>query len=320
MFCSIIIPTIGRDSLTRAVRSVLEQTLTDTLFEVIVVNDSGRPLPPADWQQSNQVQILNTNQRERCVARNAGAALAKGEYLGFLDDDDWLLPDALAHFWELAQQVPDAAWLYGAIQIVDEATGACLAEVNSGLNGNCFAQIMGGAWAPIQTSLIRNRSFFEVGGYNPMIIGTEDLDLCRRIALEGDFANTQAPIACLTRGDSWHTSTDYDRAPVDVLWSRNTVLAEPQAFTRLMESADSAYWYGRIVRVYLSTIRWNWQQRQITAACSRALYTVATIFRVGQHLLSGSFWQGVKAHHVPDTLHFIVKSLEEASSTSDKSP
>jgi len=299
--------------LTRAVHSVLEQTLTEAPFEVIVVNDSGRPLPPADWQQDKRVHILNTNQRERCVARNAGAALAKGNYIGFLDDDDWLLPVALAHFWQLAQAAPEAAWLYGTIQIINEATGACLAEVNSGLNGNCFAQIMGGAWAPIQTSLIRNQTFFEVGGYNPMIIGTEDLDLCRRVAYRGDFAHTQAPIACLSRGDSWETSTNYGRAPADTLWSRNNVLAESGAFTRLLESAGTAYWYGRIVRVYLSTIRWNWQQKQLAAALSRTLFTLTAILYAGRHLLSGQFWQGVKAHHVPDSLHFIVKALEEVS-------
>ena len=311
MFCSVIIPTIGRDSLTRAVGSVLDQTLTAAPFEVIVVNDSGRPLPPANWQQSSQVRILNTNQRERCVARNSGAAMAQGAYLGFLDDDDWLLPEALAHFWQLAQQAPTATWLYGTIQIVDEATGACLAEVNSGLSGNCFAQIMGGAWAPIQASLIRSQDFFEVGGYNPMIIGTEDLDLCRRIAYQGDLANTPEAIACLTRGDSWHTSTDYGRAPTDVLWSRDTVLAEPEAFSRLMASADSAYWYGRIVRIYFSTAKWNWQQKQLMTALSRTLLAAAAVGHASHHLLSGQFWQGLRAHHVPDSLHFIVKALEE---------
>jgi glycosyltransferase involved in cell wall biosynthesis len=119
MFCSIIIPTIGRDTLARAVASVLNQTLTADSFEVIIVNDSGRPLPPAAWQQHEQVRVLTTNRHERSVARNAGAAIAKGRYLGFLDDDDWLLPDALSHFWELAQQKPTAVWLYGGIQIVD---------------------------------------------------------------------------------------------------------------------------------------------------------------------------------------------------------
>jgi hypothetical protein len=146
-----------------------------------------------------------------------------------------------------------------------------------------------------------------------MRAATEDLDLCRRIAYQGDFAHTQAPIACLSRGDSWRTSTDYGRAPADILRSRNNVLSEPGAYTRLRKSVNSPYWYGRIGRVYLSTVRWNWQQKQLTTALSRTLFTVAWMLSAGRNLLSGNFWQGVRAHHVPDSLHFIVKELEEAS-------
>jgi hypothetical protein len=154
MFCSVITPTVGRATLSRAVHSVLDQAFDRDDFEVIVVNDSGRPLPAAEWQDSPRVQVVRTNRRERSIARNTGAALARGRYLCFLDDDDWLLPGALERFWALACQNGDAAWLYGGIRVVDEA-GECLAEVNSGLSGNCFAQIVGGAWAPIQASLIR---------------------------------------------------------------------------------------------------------------------------------------------------------------------
>jgi hypothetical protein len=77
-----------------------------------------------------------------------------------LDDDDWLLPGALNTFCELASQKNESVWLYGGIRIVDES-GETLAEMNSGLQGNCFAQIMGGAWAPIQASLIRTETFFQ---------------------------------------------------------------------------------------------------------------------------------------------------------------
>src|SRR5688572_30916233 len=103
MFSSTIIPTVGRDTLARAVHSVLSQSSEKCDFEVIVVNDSGKPLPQQEWQSSTRVQVINTNRRERSVARNTGAALARGKYLHFLDDDDWLFPDALCHFWQLWQ-------------------------------------------------------------------------------------------------------------------------------------------------------------------------------------------------------------------------
>jgi glycosyltransferase involved in cell wall biosynthesis len=310
MFCSVVIPTIGRPTVSRAVRSVLEQPLTADDFEIIVVNDSGRPLPEAEWQHSEKVRVINTNRRERCVARNTGATIAKGKYLCFLDDDDWLLPNTLEHFRRLASQASDAVWLYGGIRVVDE-TGKCLAEVNSGLNGNCLAQIMGGAWAPIQASLIQTKMFFTIGGYSLSICGTEDLDLCRRIALRGNFANTPVTLACLLRGRTWRTSTDYLRAPEDTRQSREEVLSQPGAFMRMLASADSSYWHGRIFHIYLSAVLFNLRRRRLFMAMSRAIFGMVGFALAGWHVLSRSFWQAAKAHHAPNTLHFIMKGLEQ---------
>ena len=152
VFCSTIIPTINRPTLTRAVNSVLDQNFSAADFEVIVVNDSGQPLPEADWQHRAGVCIINTQRRERSVARNTGAAIAKGKYLHFLDDDDCLLPGALEVFWEL-DQVSDDVWLYGSYQTVDN-DGKIIDEFHPGLTGNIFAFLMAGESIPFQLSLI----------------------------------------------------------------------------------------------------------------------------------------------------------------------
>src|SRR5215211_5878577 len=104
-----VIPTIGRFSVKQAVESVLMQSLPGGDFEVVVVNDSGSSLLEAAWQKSERVRLVNTNKRERSVARNTGAAMARGKYLHFLDDDDWLVPDAYQHLCELSQSSP-AKW------------------------------------------------------------------------------------------------------------------------------------------------------------------------------------------------------------------
>ena len=309
VFCSVIIPTIGRNTLARAVHSVLDQAFDAAAVEVIVINDSGQPLPPEPWQRSERVRILHTQQRERSVARNTGAATAQGAYLCFLDDDDWLLPGALATFWELAQREPEAAWLYGGIQVVGSG-GQVLAERNSGLQGYCLAQIMGGAWVPIQSSLVRAAEFFAVGGYNPFIRGTEDQDLCRRIAARGALANTPLPVACLFRGDQWHTSTDYGRAAEDTRHSRDAVVAEPGALRRMLASAGSSYWHGRIAHVYLSLARWQWRRRPLTAA-SRALHGLIALLLAAPHWFRQEFWQALRADHVPGSLHFVQMVGEE---------
>jgi glycosyltransferase involved in cell wall biosynthesis len=315
MFCSVVIPTIGRSTLIRAINSVLNQTLLDDDFEVIVVNDSGQELQYEEWQDSPKVRVINTQKRERSFARNAGAAVAVGDYLNFLDDDDWLLPGAIDHLSTLACQENNAVWLYGGIQVVDES-GKILGEVNSGLNGKCFAQIMGGAWAPMQASLIKTKTFFKVGGFTPSICGTEDLDLSRRIACLGDFASTPHPVACLYRGKTWDTSTNYHRAADDTKRSRNRVLNEQGVFKRLLSSVrtsdNSNYWYGRILRVYLSTVDFNLTHRRLFAAMSRGIFSLAWVILAGWRIFSRVFWHGVKAHHVPDTLHFIMEKYERS--------
>lgn len=310
MFSSTIILTVGRPTVSRAVESMLNQSFRAADYEVIVVNYSGEPLPAFDWRRSERVRVINTIRRERSVARNSGAAIARGAYLHFLDDDDWLLPEAMGHFWALARRASDAAWLYGGIQVVDEA-GVCLAEVNSGLSGNCFAQIMGGAWAPIQASIIKAATFFEVGGYNPAVMGTEDLDLCRRVALKGDFANTPAVVACLLRGPTWATSTNYLRAPEDTLLSRDSLLDEQGSFGRMLSSVDSGYWYGRMLRVYLSTVRYNLRQRKLFTAASRGIFGLMGFILAGKFIFAQDFWQAARADHPSETLHFIMKELEQ---------
>lgn len=309
---SYIIPTIGRASLETAVKSVLEQDFFHADVEVVVANDSGNPLPKAGWQTLPSIRIIDTNKSERSFARNSGAAVAKGKYLAFLDDDDWILPDALENFWNLANQHPNAVWLYGGIRIVDENLKT-LAEINSGLNGNCFAQIMGGAWAPIQSSLIQARAFFEIGGFSPFITGTEDEDLCRRAAYHGEFANTPQVTACLFRGQTWNTSTNYLRAPEDVKYSRDLILSQPGVFQRLRVSAGSNYWHGRNLRVYLSTISWNIKRKRLFTALSRVLYSLALFALSLPRVFSRQYWSGFRAHHVPDTLHFVMEKYERAN-------
>lgn len=311
-YFSYIIPTIGRASLEVAVTSVLEQAISHADFEVIVVNDSGSPLQEVEFLSVPRVRVIDTNRCERSFARNAGAAVAEGQYLAFLDDDDWILPGALENFWQLTQSDPAADWLYGGIRVVDEQ-GKVLKEINSRLNGNCFSKIMGGAWAPIQSSLIRSSAFFEAGGYSPFICGTEDEDLCRRIAFRGTFANTPAVIACLFRGQTWTSSTNYMRAPHDTKYSRDLILSKPGAFRRLRSSAGSSYWHGRNLRIYLSTFTWNISRRNYLTALSRISLSVLAFILSINHCFKSEFWRGVRADHVPDTLHYVIKEYEQTT-------
>lgn len=300
MFCSTIIPTIGRSTLSRAVRSVLDQAFTADDFEVIVVNDSGCSLPADDWQKNDKVRIIHTNRRERCVARNAGAAIAKGRYLHFLDDDDWLLPGAFENFWELAQRANDAVWLYGSSQLVDRH-GKPLIQLHHNMNGNCFVQVVAGEWIPLQASLIDAKVFFAVGGFNPLIPGIEDIDLGRWIALYGQLRGMTELVACIGMGED-NSTTNQIQAQQYGRWAREKIFNEPGVFSRMRTSAtSSSYWHGRIVRVYFTSMIWNLQRKNTFIALSRAVFGTMGFMLAGWHIFSKSFWRAITTRHISQT-------------------
>ncbi len=299
MFCSTIIPTVGRATLARAVESVLAQSIGAGENEIIVVNDSGQPLPVAAWQQAPTVRIIETMRHERSVARNAGAALAHGHYLHFLDDDDWLLPGALKSFAMLAQQAKGAGWLYGAAQLVDRA-GRPLIQLQHNLAGNAFVQVMAGEWIPLQSSLIKASAFFAVGGFNPLLAGPEDIDLLRRIALHEDLAGTQAVVAWIGMGYT-NSTTDHARHSQRSRWAREHILNTPGVFARLRRSAADSGWSGRLVRIYLTSLLWNLQHSNGATATSRAAYAVAGLGSAGRHTFSRSFWRALRCGYASET-------------------
>jgi hypothetical protein len=43
---------------------------------------------------------------------------------------------------------------------------------------------------------------------------------------------------------------------------------------------------------------------------SRSLYGLTTLCFSVRHLLSKSFWQALRADHVPQTLHFVMQAQE----------
>lgn len=302
IFISTIIPTIGRDTLERAVQSVLSQQLQHAGFEVIVVNDSGKNLPAANWQKASNVQIINTNRRERSTARNTGAALARGRYLHFLDDDDWMLPGAFQHFCELVQQNP-LAMLYGGYRFVNP-DGGVIEECHPNESGNCLIRFMSGEWQPLQASLFDSKIFHLLGGFTSLEIlrgGDEDVDLTRRVSLEHDIAGTRN-LTSIIRLDREQSTTNYSNLQEQSRQSRELVLNMPHAFARLQHSAQSragysGYWYGRLVWIYLGSILWNIQQANIFIASSRLAYFITSLLVSFRFWHSLKFWRGATRPH-----------------------
>jgi glycosyltransferase involved in cell wall biosynthesis len=313
MFISTVIPTIGRETLARAVNSVLEQELDHAECEVIVVNDSGKELPIEDWQRSPKVTILSTNRRNRSIARNTGAAVANGRYLHFLDDDDYMLPSAFGSFWEAAN-VSSAAWLHGAFRLVDNS-GITIVDVFPEEANNCFINLLSWEWLPLQASIIETNSFFMVGGFamlESLMGGFEDIDLSRQIARYYDFINIRNLVACIRAGDL-DSTTNYKDIFIQNRISREKVLSVNGSFDRLLSSAQNnktrnAYWHGKIAYYYLISAVQNFIKIRIFTALSRCVFFFVSIVLSGKFFYTSLFWQSMLKPHIPRVRYLVEAS------------
>lgn len=88
-FFSIIIPTHnGADRIGKALESCTVQSFRD--FEIIVVCDCCTD-NTAHIAQNYGARVVSVRERRDGLARNAGLDIAQGEWILFLDDDDWWL-------------------------------------------------------------------------------------------------------------------------------------------------------------------------------------------------------------------------------------
>lgn len=133
---SIITPTYNRANLlTRAVESALKQSYTN--WEMIIVNDS------PDDERYNSFEKNNSDQRIIYLKndQNAGVNFSRNRALDnvsknsdwviFLDDDDYLTPDALATFCDLIQGHPDKKWFVTNLRLVNGKTATSFPKSNT---------------------------------------------------------------------------------------------------------------------------------------------------------------------------------------------
>lgn len=112
---SIITPTYKRaDKLIRAVNSLRNQTFGD--WEMIIVNDSPADTGYGEFEQTIADPRIRyfKNEKNEGVNYSRNKALAEvsihSDWIIFLDDDDYLAPDALETFHELIRTCGDVSW------------------------------------------------------------------------------------------------------------------------------------------------------------------------------------------------------------------
>lgn len=110
---SVIVPVYKVEAyLDRCVESILAQTYTD--FELILVNDGSPDNCPAmcdAWTaKDSRITVIHQANGGLSAARNAGIAMAQGDYLCFVDSDDVIRADTLSLLMEyLSREGADVA-------------------------------------------------------------------------------------------------------------------------------------------------------------------------------------------------------------------
>jgi len=107
---SVVVPVYNvAPYLRQCMDSIVGQTLKE--LEIICVDDGSTDKSPAILQEyterDNRIQIIRQENAGPGVARNIGMEQASGEYLIFLDSDDWFEPDFLEQM-VLRAQATDA--------------------------------------------------------------------------------------------------------------------------------------------------------------------------------------------------------------------
>ena len=104
---SIIIPVYNSEKfLNKCLESIVNQTLKD--IEIICINDGSTDnslsILNSFAQKDSRVIVINQDNQGQSCARNAGLAIAKGEYIGFVDSDDWIDLDFYEKLYKAAKK------------------------------------------------------------------------------------------------------------------------------------------------------------------------------------------------------------------------
>lgn len=183
---SVIIPAYDCEKyIVRAVESAIYQTYKD--WEIIVVDDGSTDSTSKILESYRDlIHYVYQENQGAAKARNKACELAKGEFLAFLDGDDFFLPEKLEKQIACFDADPSLGMVQNGWLMVDE-------------NGKDISPVMPWQLAPqldlenfvtyknVRPSamMLRREWWQRLGGFDPRFPPTEDLDFALRLALKG---------------------------------------------------------------------------------------------------------------------------------------
>lgn len=181
---SVVIPLYNKEQeVARAIRSVVEQRHAP--FEVIVVDDGStdRSAAVAEEFVSDSVRLIRQSNAGVSAARNRGTEAATGDYIAFLDADDWWEPGFLEEIAALIGEFPGCGIYSTAFRIVRDGRFYPSSQPDRrGIVTDYFEQAMTRYICLPSTSCLPRHLLIETGGFPLGMKLGEDLYLWTKIA------------------------------------------------------------------------------------------------------------------------------------------
>ena len=206
---SVICRTIIRPELQQALQSVADQSYPD--IELVLVDALGAGIP--DYENlypGENVKLVSLGKSlRRSRAANVGMTKATGDYLMFLDDDDWIDREHIANLVTLLDRQSEACAAYSATRKVD-ASGQPLDYVF----GQEFsaAQLKRGNYIPIHSMLFEASLFRDGCKFDENLEIYEDWDFWLQVSQHSSFLHSDRVTAFYREGGESETAVNIEQA------------------------------------------------------------------------------------------------------------
>ena len=190
---SVVLSINNRDAyLAKAIDSVLNQTMQD--FELIIVNDGSSnaeclKIIHRYETLDKRIRIIHQENQGLSIARNKGIAVARGQYVALMDDDDISEPQRLERQMAFLDKHPNFDAVKPLMTFI-ACNGRTLKKEqppNIGKESAPYAEIGSDHKACLPSvyiygsSIMARTGVLKTTGYNPLFHYSEDLDLTLRL-------------------------------------------------------------------------------------------------------------------------------------------